>query len=85
MDDVQAEGVLERIEVTIAMQQGMLVDEAERGNETVDGRPHCPPAWPMSFRTSGDGAGPVERRPRLLGHMRTHRAQADEMGEWDCV
>ena len=44
MNDLQAEDVLERIEVTIAVKQGMLVDEAERGDEAVDGLPHRLPA-----------------------------------------
>jgi len=43
MNDLQSEDVLERVEIAVAVEQGMRVLETERRYEAIDGLPDGPP------------------------------------------
>ena len=46
VDDRQSEQLLERVEITIAMEEGMLVPDAIRRNQQIDGLANGPPGLP---------------------------------------
>ena len=61
-NDLQMENVLEMVEVPIAVEQGVLVFEAERGDEAIDCLPDRPSAGPqdtiVARRRLGEGHAP---------------------------
>ena len=63
MNDPQSKGVLEGVEIAIAVEQRMRMLDTERRDEAIDGFPDGPPAGPQAAIVprgglrEGDAAG----------------------------